>query len=100
MSYSKSKTQNVFLLNHFLYFCLLDHPEVIILVENRKLVMQTTRTWDYLGQFSTPTSSKGLLHETNMGSGAIIGVIDSGILSISLSICYVLNFSKQNVNKS
>ncbi|KAL1205374.1 Subtilisin-like protease SBT3.1 [Cardamine amara subsp. amara] len=60
-----------------------NHPEVIMLVENRKLVMQTTRTWDYLGQFSTPTSSKGLLHETNMGSGAIIGVIDSGIWSES-----------------
>ncbi|XP_010434192.1 PREDICTED: subtilisin-like protease SBT3.1 [Camelina sativa] len=60
-----------------------NHPEVIILLENRKLVMQTTRTWDYLGKFSTPTSSKGLLHETNMGSGAIIGVIDSGIWSES-----------------
>nr|SSC84630.1 AT4G21323-like [Capsella grandiflora] len=59
------------------------HPEVIILLENRKLVMQTTRTWDYLGQFSTPTSSKGLLFETNMGNGAIIGVIDSGIWSES-----------------
>nr|F4JJH4.2 RecName: Full=Subtilisin-like protease SBT3.1; AltName: Full=Subtilase subfamily 3 member 1; Short=AtSBT3.1; Flags: Precursor [Arabidopsis thaliana] len=59
------------------------HPEVIILLENRKLGLQTTRTWDYLGQFSTPTSSKSLLHETNMGSGAIIGVIDSGIWSES-----------------
>nr|AID21619.1 At4g21323p-like protein [Arabidopsis halleri] len=59
------------------------HPEVIILLENRKLGLQTTRTWDYLGQFSTPTSSEGLLHETNMGSGAIIGVIDSGIWSES-----------------
>ncbi|CAH2078380.1 unnamed protein product [Thlaspi arvense] len=56
-----------------------NHPEVIILLENRKLVMQTTRTWDYLGLFSNPASSKGLLPETNMGSGAIIGVIDSGI---------------------
>ncbi|KAL0727383.1 hypothetical protein Bca4012_023476 [Brassica carinata] len=60
-----------------------DHPEVIILIENRKLVMQTTRTWDYLGLFSSPASSKGLLNETNMGSGAIIGVIDSGIRSES-----------------
>lgn len=48
-----------------------------------------TRTWDYLGLFSTPTSCKGLLHETNMGSGAIIGVIDSGIF-INLSIKSVL----------
>ncbi|KAJ0239417.1 Subtilisin-like protease [Hirschfeldia incana] len=60
-----------------------NHPEVIILIENRKLVMQTTRTWDYLGLFSTPASSKGLLNETDMGSGAIIGVIDSGIWSES-----------------
>lgn len=82
----------MFLLSHFLCFCLLEHPEVIILLENRKLGLQTTRTWDYLGQFSTPTSSKGLLHETNMGSGAIIGVIDSGIISVSLLICFVLNF--------
>ncbi|ESQ55248.1 hypothetical protein EUTSA_v10024459mg [Eutrema salsugineum] len=60
-----------------------NHPDVMILLENRKLVMQTTRTWDYLGLFSTPASSKGLLNETNMGSGAIIGVIDSGIWSES-----------------
>ncbi|VVB12216.1 unnamed protein product [Arabis nemorensis] len=60
-----------------------NHPEVIIFLENRKLEMQTTQTWDYLGLFSTPTSSKGLLHETNMGSGAIMGVIDSGIWSES-----------------
>ncbi|CAH8368288.1 unnamed protein product [Eruca vesicaria subsp. sativa] len=53
------------------------HPEVITLVVNRKLVMQTTRTWDYLGLFSTPAASKGLLNGSNMGSGAIIGVIDS-----------------------
>ncbi|CAN7013792.1 unnamed protein product [Brassica rapa subsp. trilocularis] len=61
-----------------------NHPEVITLVINRKLLMQTTRTWDYLGLFSTPASSKGLLQGSNMGSGAIIGVIDSaGIWSES-----------------
>lgn len=74
----------LFIKPYFLYICLLDHPEVITLVINRKLLMQTTRTWDYLGLFSTPASSKGLLQGSNMGSGAIIGVIDSGMLSISL----------------
>ncbi|KAF8101368.1 hypothetical protein N665_0206s0044 [Sinapis alba] len=58
-----------------------NHPEVITFVINRKLVMQTTRTWDYLGLFSTPSSGKGLLQGSNMGSGAVIGVIDSGIWS-------------------
>ncbi|KAJ4899824.1 Subtilase family protein [Raphanus sativus] len=60
-----------------------NHPEVITLVINRKLVMQTTRTWDYLGLFSTPSSGKGLVQGSNMGSGAVIGVIDSGIWSES-----------------
>lgn len=70
----------------FFFSCLPDHPEVVIFIENRKLVMQTTRTWDYLGLFSTPASCEGLLNETDMGSGAIIGVIDSGITSISMSV--------------
>ncbi|RID72687.1 hypothetical protein BRARA_C04567 [Brassica rapa] len=64
-----------------------EHPEVIHVIPNRILKLQTTRTWDHLGlsQISTPfsssssTSVKGLLHDTNMGSEAIIGVIDSGI---------------------
>ncbi|KAF3590270.1 hypothetical protein DY000_02027019 [Brassica cretica] len=65
----------------------LEHPEVIHVIPNRILKLQTTRTWDHLGlsQISTPfsssssTSVKGLLHDTNMGSEAIIGVIDTGI---------------------
>lgn len=74
-----------FYLNHIICISVyLDHPEVITLVINRKLVMQTTRTWDYLGLFSTPSSGKGLVQGSNMGSGAVIGVIDSGMLSISL----------------
>lgn len=39
--------------------------------------LKTTRTYDYLGL--SPSSPKGLLHDTKMGSEAIIGVIDSGI---------------------
>ncbi|CAF2026230.1 unnamed protein product [Brassica napus] len=64
-----------------------EHPEVIHVIPNRILKLQTTRTWDHLGlsQISTPfsssssTSVKGLLHDTNMGSEAIIGVMDTGI---------------------
>ncbi|KAL9287635.1 putative cucumisin [Arabidopsis thaliana] len=61
-----------------------EHPEVI---PNRILKLKTTRIWDHLGLSPIPTSfsssssakAKGLLHNTSMGSEAIIGVVDSGI---------------------
>ncbi|CAH8257152.1 unnamed protein product [Arabidopsis lyrata] len=53
------------------------HPEVLSVVPSRVMRLKTTRTFDYLGL--SLTSPKGLLHETRMGSEAIIGVIDSGI---------------------
>ncbi|CAA0396035.1 unnamed protein product [Arabidopsis thaliana] len=62
-----------------------EHPEVIHVIPNRILKLKTTRTWDHLGlspnptSFSSSSSAKGLLHETNMGSEAIIGVVDTGI---------------------
>ncbi|ESQ55204.1 hypothetical protein EUTSA_v10024480mg [Eutrema salsugineum] len=63
-----------------------EHPSVIHVIPNRILKLQTTRTWDHLGLSRIPTSlstsstsSKGLLHDTNMGSEAIIGVMDTGI---------------------
>ncbi|KAL0737951.1 hypothetical protein Bca4012_014161 [Brassica carinata] len=61
-----------------------DHREVIHVIPNRILKLKTTRTWDHLGlsPVSTSFSSssvKGLLHDTNMGSEAIIGVLDTGI---------------------
>ncbi|KAL1201803.1 Subtilisin-like protease SBT3.13 [Cardamine amara subsp. amara] len=62
-----------------------EHPEVIHVIPNRILKLKTTRTWEHLGlspvptSFSSSSSVKGLLHDTNMGSEAIIGVIDSGI---------------------
>ncbi|XP_019089080.1 PREDICTED: subtilisin-like protease SBT3.13 [Camelina sativa] len=63
-----------------------EHPAVIHVIPNRILKLKTTRTWDHLGLSPIPTSFsssslsvKGLLHDTNMGSEAIIGVIDSGI---------------------
>ncbi|KAB2608967.1 subtilisin-like protease SBT5.3 [Pyrus ussuriensis x Pyrus communis] len=38
---------------------------------------QTTRSWDYLGLSShSPTN---LMHETNMGDGIVIGIMDFGI---------------------
>ncbi|EFH44097.1 subtilase family protein [Arabidopsis lyrata subsp. lyrata] len=61
-----------------------EHPEVIHVIPNRILKLKTTRTWDHLGlspmptSFSSSSSSKGLLHDTNMGSEAIIGVVDTG----------------------
>ncbi|CAH8388464.1 unnamed protein product [Eruca vesicaria subsp. sativa] len=67
-----------------------EHPEVIHVIPNRILKLKTTRTWDHLGLTPIPTSFssssvKSLLHDTNMGSEAIIGVIDSGIFIVSHS---------------
>ncbi|KAL1223194.1 Subtilisin-like protease SBT3.17 [Cardamine amara subsp. amara] len=53
------------------------HREVLSVVPSRILRLKTTRTFDYLGLL--PSSPKGVLNDTNMGSEAIIGVIDSGI---------------------
>ncbi|CAH8275836.1 unnamed protein product [Arabidopsis lyrata] len=62
-----------------------EHPSVIHVIPNRILKLKTTRTWDHLGlspiptSFSSSSSAKGLLHDTNMGSETIIGVVDTGI---------------------
>ncbi|ESQ28652.1 hypothetical protein EUTSA_v10018188mg [Eutrema salsugineum] len=53
------------------------HPEVLSVMPSRVLRLKTTRTFDYLGLL--PSTPKGLLHDTRLGSEAIIGVIDSGI---------------------
>ncbi|CAN6937518.1 unnamed protein product [Brassica oleracea] len=53
------------------------HPEVLCVIPSRTLRSKTTRTFDYLGLL--PSSPKGLLHDTRLGSEAIIGIIDSGI---------------------
>ncbi|VVB12184.1 unnamed protein product [Arabis nemorensis] len=64
---------------------ILEHPAVVHVIPNRILKLKTTRTWDHLGlspiptSFSSSSSMKGLLHDTNMGSEAIIGVMDSGV---------------------
>ncbi|XP_021892838.1 subtilisin-like protease SBT3.5 [Carica papaya] len=52
-------------------------PGVVHVLENRFHALQTTRTWDYLHLSSHfPTN---LLHETNMGDGIIIGLLDTGV---------------------
>ncbi|KAL3524467.1 hypothetical protein ACH5RR_017301 [Cinchona calisaya] len=54
-----------------------DLPGVIQVIPNGFYKVQTTRSWNYLGLSSN--SPNNLLHETNMGDGSIIGVIDTGI---------------------
>ncbi|RVW89005.1 Subtilisin-like protease SBT3.6 [Vitis vinifera] len=52
-------------------------PGVVQVMPSRLHVLKTTRSWDYLGLSSH--SSTNLLHETNMGDGIIIGLLDTGI---------------------
>ncbi|KAL3523294.1 hypothetical protein ACH5RR_016128 [Cinchona calisaya] len=54
-----------------------DLPDVIQVIPNGFYKLHTTRSWNYLGlSFKSPNN---LLHETNMGDGSIIGVLDTGI---------------------
>ncbi|XP_056851667.1 subtilisin-like protease SBT3.15 [Raphanus sativus] len=48
-----------------------EHPSVVHVIPNRILKLKTTRTWDLLGLSQS--------QETNMGSEAIIGLLDTGI---------------------
>ncbi|XWS38124.1 hypothetical protein CRYUN_Cryun19dG0103400 [Craigia yunnanensis] len=52
-------------------------PGVIHVMANRFHSLQTTRTWDYLDISSH--SPFNLLHDTNMGDGIIIGLLDTGV---------------------
>ncbi|KAK4431261.1 Subtilisin-like protease SBT3.6 [Sesamum alatum] len=52
-------------------------PGVVQVLPNRLYKMHTTRSWDYLGL--SPYSTTNLLHDTNQGDGAIIGVVDTGV---------------------
>ncbi|CAH2065669.1 unnamed protein product [Thlaspi arvense] len=54
-----------------------ENPHVVHVIRSKNMKMQTTRVSDYLG--FTSTAPAGLLQETDMGSEAIIGVVDSGI---------------------
>lgn len=54
----------------------LDLPGVVRVIPNRLHKLQTTRSWDFLGLSSH--SPNNILHSSNMGDGAIIGVFDTG----------------------
>ncbi|CAA7054638.1 unnamed protein product [Microthlaspi erraticum] len=54
-----------------------DRPDVFSMGQESKLEMQSTRMYEFLEM--TPNTPKGILQESNMGSGLIIGVLDTGI---------------------
>lgn len=62
----------------FLLFNLvLELPGVAHVMPNSFHTLQNTRSWDYLGLSShSPTN---LMHDTKMGDGIVIGIIDTGI---------------------
>lgn len=63
-----------------------DLPGVVRVIPNSIHKLQTTRSWDFLGLSSqTPTN---VLHNSKMGNGAIIGVLDTGSSSFSLSFSF------------
>lgn len=53
-----------------------DFPGVAIVVPNRILSLHTTRSWDFL--HVNPYIRNGILTKSRAGSGAIIGVMDTG----------------------
>ncbi|CAL8157864.1 unnamed protein product [Prunus armeniaca] len=52
-------------------------PGVIRVMPSHFYSLQTTRSWDYLGL--PPSSPTNLLHDTNLGDGIVIGLLDTGI---------------------
>ncbi|KAJ0256121.1 Subtilisin-like protease 6 [Hirschfeldia incana] len=60
-----------------------EHPDVVHVTRSKNMKLTTTRVSDYLGL--TSKAPTGLVHETDMGSDAIIGIIDSGIYPESKS---------------
>ncbi|KAG8381587.1 hypothetical protein BUALT_Bualt06G0137000 [Buddleja alternifolia] len=59
-------------------------PGVIKVLPNQLYKLHTTRSWEYLGLSSSSTTN--LLHDSNQGDGAIIGVIDTGVWPESESL--------------
>ena len=57
-------------------FLSLGRDEVISVISDHLYAVQTTQMWDYLGL--SVNAPNNLLHQTNMGDGVIVGVIDSG----------------------
>lgn len=56
---------------------------VVRVMRNSIYHIQTTRSWDFLGLYTY--SVNNLLHESKMGDGVIIGVLDSGMCGCALS---------------
>ncbi|MCL7029721.1 hypothetical protein MKW94_030672, partial [Papaver nudicaule] len=54
-----------------------EFPQVIGVVANRILSLQTTRSWDFLRLDSV--SPSGIMNMAQGGDGAIIGIMDTGI---------------------
>ncbi|KAG2322068.1 hypothetical protein Bca52824_015281 [Brassica carinata] len=54
-----------------------ENPHVVHVTRSKNMKLTTTRVSDYLGL--TSTDPTGLVHETDMGSDVIIGIVDSGI---------------------
>nr|AJP61136.1 At4g21326p-like protein [Arabidopsis halleri] len=54
-----------------------ERPDVFSVAPNRKVQLQSTRVYDYLGL--SPSFPSGILHESNMGSDLVIGFLDSGV---------------------
>ncbi|KAL5831463.1 hypothetical protein ACOSQ3_016879 [Xanthoceras sorbifolium] len=52
-------------------------PGVVRVIPNSLHRLQTTRSWDFLGLSSH--SSTNVLHNSSLGDGVIIGVLDTGI---------------------
>ncbi|XP_031115642.1 subtilisin-like protease SBT3.6 [Ipomoea triloba] len=54
-----------------------DLPGVVKVIPNSFYKLRTTRSWDYLGL--SLNSATNLLHDTKMGDGAIVAVLDTGV---------------------
>ncbi|RVW88947.1 Subtilisin-like protease SBT3.5 [Vitis vinifera] len=77
-SYKQFMLFHIMYLQFSLFVLVLELPDVVQVMPSRLHKLKTTRSWDYLG-LSSSHSSTNLLHETNMGDGIIIGLLDSGI---------------------
>ncbi|XP_031116944.1 subtilisin-like protease SBT3.9 isoform X2 [Ipomoea triloba] len=54
-----------------------DFPGVVKVIPNSLYKLRTTRTWDYLGL--SLNSATNLLHDSRMGDGIIVAVLDTGV---------------------
>ncbi|XP_019160924.1 PREDICTED: subtilisin-like protease SBT3.9 [Ipomoea nil] len=54
-----------------------DIPGVVKVIPNSFYKLRTTRSWDYLGLFLNSTTN--LLHDSKMGDGIIVAVLDTGV---------------------